>query len=271
MPKISGLPELQSIAGDDEIAIVDTSETTTKKVSASALFGVNTGWVSAGETWTYSTYSSTTRIAEITVATNAELRYTVGMRVRFDQTTDGTKYGIIHKIDSTTLHIFMHEDYDVDNEAITENYVSRLKAPIGFDLNKEKWQVLWQRGGSVENETTGLTAYQQIGTVQLTIGVGAWDLMAYIQWEFKFTSSTRDMNVALSTTTTAVSDTEMYARHYLNATSTSAQTFHIQNWFGKPVLFTAEDTVYIIGRIASGGTEIEVRAGSLIRATSGYL
>lgn len=270
MPKISALPELNSPAGDDEIAIVDKSEGTTKKMTASNLFGTNNGWVASGETWVYSAYDTTTRIAEFTVASGAELRYTAGNRVRFDQPTDGTKYGIIHYVESTTIHIFMNIDYDVDNETISEAYYSIVKSPLGFDLRPRKWQLQYESAGGA-GETTGLTAYQQLRDSILTIGVGGWDLSgrSYIEW--KYTNATQDFHVGLSTSSTSVSDNTMYSRDYHNAQTGSAQIVHRTYYFQKYLQNTSDVTYYFTGKIANGGTEIDLRAGAYIRAVSSYL
>lgn len=177
MPKITALPELSTPAGDDYLAIVDSSEGTTKKIAASGLFGINTGWVTAGETWVYSAYSSITRIAKLTVAANATLRYTAGNRVRFDQPTGGTRYGIIMLVESTAVHVLMHADYDVKVETISEAYYALVKSPLGFDLDPAKWELTYTNGTQVNTGVIASSAtIVNFTNHRLVVGVGAYDV-----------------------------------------------------------------------------------------------
>lgn len=231
------------------------------------------GWISAEpvSAWAYSAWDSTTRIAQITVPTDATTKYNIGDRIKFTQPTDGVKYGILHKIEATTLHVFMHANDDLDNEAITAPFFSRKKVPFGFDPRPDKWTLTYLAPGA-EAETTGLTVYQQLGSAQLAIGPGAWLLSARAYVEWIYNSATRDLNIALSTSATAVSDEEMYSRDYNGNANTGATIYHKTYSFWKPIFLTGASTVlYITGKIAIGGTEIDLRSESFIRATSGYL
>lgn len=282
MPKISGLPELQTIAGDDEIAIVDTSESTTKKVTASALFGINTGWVSAGETWTYSSYSATTRIAQITVATNAELRYTAGNRVRFEQPTDGVKFGIIAMVESTTLHIFMHEDFDVDNEAISEPYYSLMKSPLGFDLDPEKWQVVLSDAVDRTMSATpaGGTWYND-ANLTIDIGVGAWaiQIVAIVLHDRSAGGTGANAAVTLSTTTNSETNPEFTftaLQRFVAATTTEQyKPSQFMNLTGN-LKQTAPDTWHLLAFAGQSGTDLRIMGASYfhpteVKATCAYL
>lgn len=84
------------------------------------------GWVSANETWTYS--DGTT----VTVPNNATTKYSIGDKIRLDQTTDGTKYYYVSAVGSTSLNIIAGSDYDLDNETISANYFSKAETPQGF-------------------------------------------------------------------------------------------------------------------------------------------
>ena len=93
------------------------------------------GWLSAGETWTYASVDNPTGV--ITINGNKTTKYSLGMRIKF---TNGgnTIYGIITKISysspNTTLS-FLHEInpstntalHLIANSAITNNYYSNMK------------------------------------------------------------------------------------------------------------------------------------------------
>jgi hypothetical protein len=79
MGRISALTELTSLASDDYLVVLDSSANIAKKITIANAFGIpDLGWTAAGESWTY-TRSATTRIAEITVPSNATTKYDAGM------------------------------------------------------------------------------------------------------------------------------------------------------------------------------------------------
>lgn len=84
----------------------------------------STGWIPAGETWTYASAST------ITVASGAASRYQKGDKIKWTQT--GVRYGYIIAVADTLLTIAVNTDHVVANAAISANYVSRMPSPIGF-------------------------------------------------------------------------------------------------------------------------------------------
>jgi hypothetical protein len=91
------------------------------------------GWVAAGETWTYA--SSTT----FTISGDKTGKYSPGMRVKLTQTT--VKYFIITGVSygspNTTVTVFGGSSYSLANAAITDPYYSMLLAPQGFPGDTE--------------------------------------------------------------------------------------------------------------------------------------
>lgn len=138
--RITQLSELTTAAQDDYIVIVDTSTGTTKKITVKNLTGLpDFGWVATGESWSYSSYSSATKLAVITVPTDATVKYSVGMFVRFSQSTGGTKYGELQAVTSTSLTVYM-STYTLNNEAISSPVYSSERQPFGLPESAFAWQ-----------------------------------------------------------------------------------------------------------------------------------
>ena len=140
----SQLTELLIVAQDDYLTIVDTSAGQSKRVSVKNLTGLpDLGWTATGESWSYSSFSSTTRIGVITVPTDATTKYSIGMKVRFSQSTGGTKFGFIIAVTATTLSVFFSQSITFNNEAISSPVYSVEYMPIGYTgpiLTREAYQ-----------------------------------------------------------------------------------------------------------------------------------
>lgn len=280
MPKISALSELTAPDGDDELAIVDTSSTETRKIKASTLFGIGTGWASAPETPTYSTYDSNTRIAEMVVSAGADAVYTAGMRIKFSQPTDGVKYGIIVMVESELLHVFMNSDYDFDNEALTDVFVSRVKVPQGFDLDPEKWEVLLYdtTDSTIQASMTG-GVYYTTG-FSIDIGVGAWSVYFCGNVLSDRTAGGTGANnrIVLSTTTNSLTDRRFVisgVQRFVAATTTEQYKPSAAYAVTVPLNLTSPDTYYVLVQAGQTGTNLKVSHSSynplVVRATCAYL
>ena len=144
---------------------------------------VSTGWISANETWTYSSVDDPTGV--ITISGDKTTKYSLGMRIKF---TNGGNviYGIITAISysspNTTL-TFLHEIntttgntalYLMTNSAITNNYYSSMKVPYKFPTNPSKWSVSFTGAPNLttENPVNG-TLYNQTSDV-VNLPTGAW-------------------------------------------------------------------------------------------------
>lgn len=272
MPRTKNLPpNTEGLKNADVFPMDNISTDDTEKVTVEQIIDHIT-WIDAEETWTYVSWSATTRtgVIDITEA-GASSKYNVGNRIRFSQTTGGTKYGIITEVtDDDTITVFFPDGTTLENETISSPYWSFVKSPFGFPMDEEAWTLSWIAPGA-EDETSGLTAWQQLGSALLVVPKGSWVLRArsYIEW--RFTSATMDLQVGLSTSSTSLSDQEMYVRFYDNRSSSSSQIFHNQAVFGKPVKLAGETNLYFVGKIANGGTEIDLRSDSWIRATCDLL
>jgi len=138
--RITQLSELTTAAQDDYIVIVDTSTGTTKKITVKNLTGLpDVGWITTGESWSYSSYSSTTKLAVITIPTDGTAKYSIDMWVRFSQSTGGTKYGQVTAITATTMTVFMGS-YTLNNEAISSPVYSTALQPFGLPESAYQWK-----------------------------------------------------------------------------------------------------------------------------------
>lgn len=174
----SQLTELTVVATNDYLTIVDTSAGQSKRVSVQTLVGnVDLGWVATGESWTYSSWSSTTQTGVVTVPSNATTKYTAGMRVRFSQTTGGTKYAIITAVTTTTLTLFFPSGTTFNNETVTSPVYSSIKAPYGFNLDAAVWELAYT--SSTDDSASAAPAsgtWYQVPSAQLVVPVGSWFL-----------------------------------------------------------------------------------------------
>lgn len=144
MGRISALTELTTLANNDYLLVLDSSANIAKKITVQNAFGIpDFGWTASGETWTFSSFSSTTRIGVITVPTDATTKYSIGMKIKFSQSTGGTKYGFIVAVTATTLSVFFGISTTLVNETISTPVYSGGYMPLGYDgpiLTKEQYQ-----------------------------------------------------------------------------------------------------------------------------------
>lgn len=253
----SQLTELTVVATNDYLTIVDTSAGQSKRVSVQTLVGnVDLGWVATGESWTYSSWSSTTRTGVVTVPSDATTKYTPGMRVRFSQTTGGTKYAIITAVTTTTLTLFFPSGTTFNNETVTSPVYSSIKAPYGFNLDVVVWELEYTSTADVSastNPTAGVW-YQVGGNQQLTIPVGSW-IIGYHGAAAGVGSSNAALRftTTLSTANNSQSDAGLTA--YTGVTNTSTSPVHITPMAREKAVLLASQTTYYLNmsRASLGG------------------
>jgi hypothetical protein len=191
--KITELTETTSITETDLIPVVVNPSTLpeTQKVTVENLFGA--GWTKANETWTYA--SATT----FTISGDMRTKYNgvKGMKIKLTQ-SGTTKYfyvlSVTYSAPNTTITITGGSDYTLSNEAITDNYYSRMDTPNGFPHWFNYNATLTGNGGSAgtyaESDTisrfsiTGRTCHLKVqkhptdkgswsGNVQLSLPVAS--------------------------------------------------------------------------------------------------
>jgi len=139
------------------------------------------GWIPAG-TFTYA--SATT----ITVASGAALIYKVNDKIKFTQTTGGTKYAYVTIVADTLLTINLSGLYTLENEAITAPYYSHIVNPLGFPvLPTSKLIATTRNMGAVSADVS----YTGVGFTPTSIQV-----IGLIQGTFTFTTGVADSSKA---------------------------------------------------------------------------
>jgi len=182
---------------------------------------LQTGWLTAGESWTFNAVDDPTGV--INVPSNATLKYSVGMRIRFVN-GGNTIYGIITAVAATTI-TFCHEIDPSDdlainllaNSAITLPYYSHVKNPFGFPSAKQKWSIIkpFTLGDAQLSPVTG--TWYNLGTPKITLPIGSWDVEWWAGVRVAAGGSSYVANVTLSTANNSESDAEMTAGVSVNA------------------------------------------------------
>lgn len=280
--KITQLATITEIADDDLLVGVDISDTSgsaegtnkkfTKANLLSGLAPLNpqlTGWNPDTETWAYHSVDDPTgyiKIEDKDVSAN----YSVGWRIMFTNGGNVIK-GIITAItysDPDTIITFLHEIDPTDNQAlylltnsaITENYFSPHKAPLGFPMSPAKWRVYVNSGGTSQaSPTTG--TYYNIGS-SISVPIGDWELIGkmpiYISRSveallgFKGGFGTTNNNVSLAesyvfevvNSLALISFQTLEARvsittkttYYMNFATLYDGTLNIEKWGFQPIL-----------------------------------
>lgn len=186
-------------------------------------------------------------------------KLTKGTRVKITQTTGGTKYFVCSKdavfSTNTTVYLYGGSDYVLENEAITSPYFSKAKAPEGFPLDYDKWDIVttdtaFRSRGSAANGT-----YYNLGSVQHTIYIGDWDTSfeVYVRSDGGAGSTNVGVAAALSTSSSSVSDKEL-----------QGYVFGLPQYVGgniareKAHTLTAKTLYYLISMVAfsSGATTL---------------
>lgn len=134
------------------------------------------GWISANEAWTYASADAPTFV--ITVPSGAASKYNVGDKIKLTQTT--VKYFIITAITDTTLTVYGGTDYTLANAAISANYYSHAKSPVGFPMTKEKWSVSLTDTSQRSQGSVVSGTWYNAGSLTLTIPIGVWDVSIFL-------------------------------------------------------------------------------------------
>lgn len=187
MGKISNYGTKTSTDGADTLIIVDSDDSSNKKVTLSNLLPDGSvdyaaidstflsGWITETATWTYASGTGT-NVGTFTVSGDYTSIYNVGDRLKFTQTT--VKYAIVTKVaysaPNTTVTIYMGTDYTIANASITSPYYSHGKSPSGFPLDPTKWtETTTDTARQTKSSPSADTWYNQ-GSLSITLPIGAW-------------------------------------------------------------------------------------------------
>lgn len=292
--KITQLATITEVADDDLIVGVDVSDTsgsdngTNKKFTkATLLAGLAplgpqlTGWNPDAETWVYHNVDDPTGYFKIE-GKDVSANYSVGWRIMFTNGGNVIK-GIITAItysDPDTIITFLHEIDPADNQAlyllqnsaITENYVSPHKAPLGFPMSPAKWSVVASDATVREQTNPTQNTWYNLGSFSISIPIGVWNTYFIAQtYNFRATAGALSAWVSLSTANNSASTAAHTVRSY-----NAADTGLMDALYNSFVISVASKTTYYLVEKTdqTGVTSLTLNPGnetSRIVATCAYL
>lgn len=235
------------------------------------------GWISTEEEWTYGTADSPT--FTFTIDGDLTGKYSPGMRVKLTQSTGGTKYFIItrvqHSAGTTTITVYGGTDYTLNDEAIDAPHFSTQKAPHGFPLDPAKWTVEVVNTTNVSQSSPTVGTWYNLGSIALDIPIGVWKV-GY-QALFSFTAgginNLGQIRATLSTANNSESHNARTSEIAVQTTSTSSLRLSITKDF--PIALTSKTPHYLNAVVINGTMSgINFRGNdtpTTVRAVSAYL
>ena len=263
------------VAQGDFLPIVDVSAGQTKYITVKDLTGApDFGWAATGESWSYSSWDSTRRMGVVTVPTDATTKYTPKMRVRFSQTTGGTKYAIIHAVSATTLTLHFPSGTTLNNEAITSPVYSGLDTPVGFPTDQTTWVLEWTSTAQINVGAIALAAtITNVTGANLPLGKGIWDVSFFAYGQITHAGTTYlNQILGLSTSNNSWSDAQLKSQGTtINLSTTQGDGSQSRS---KRILLSSDATLYLNTQAANPNTTQYVNgtvSTTVIRAISAYL
>lgn len=287
MSKISNYGTKTSTDGADTLIIVDSDDSSNKKVTLSNLLPDGSvdyaaidstflsGWITETATWTYASGTGT-NVGTFTVSGDYTSIYNVGDRLKFTQTT--VKYAIVTKVaysaPNTTVTIYMGTDYTIANAAISSNYYSKMKSPQGFPLDPSKWTVTTSSTADDTQSSPTASTWYNPGSRSITIPIGVWSVSYQVVIRSNTASSAHQSVLAtLSTANNSQSDSDLTASIGLQDCAVYAS--HVSR--SKTLSLTSETTYYLNcetlnpGISAIGFYASAYSSPTIIRAICAYL
>lgn len=160
---------------DGYVLTADSGETGGLKWEASSGGVPADGWTDASETWTYA--GDNDPEFTFTISGDKTNKYSEGMRLKLTQSST-VKYFLVTKVSysspNTTVTIYGGTDYDLANSAISDNYYSAMKAPLGFPQDPDKWTVEVTHATDLTQSSP--TAQQWYNATSIDIPTGSWEV-----------------------------------------------------------------------------------------------
>ncbi len=236
------------------------------------------GWVPAGETWVYVSADDPTYVFKI-AGVDLTGKYQAGQRIKLAQSTGGTKYGIVTKVEfstDTSVTVYMGTDYDLANEAISDPYYSPVKAPFGFPLDPAKWTVTVTDTSLQQQATPTQDTWYNLGGITISIPIGVWRVNYKVTaGADKNTVTVVTVKTTLSTANNTESDADFTTFGY--AIGASGNLRALLPAFVEKTIAVASKTSYYLNTLTTTAATVNTlynhnSDGKLvIRATCAYL
>ena len=273
--KITELDANTTPIGADLVAIVDDVAGTakTEKITLANL-GLVDGWMPASETWTYASADDPTYTFTI-ASFDATSKYSAGMKIKL--TNASVKYFIITKVTfddpGSTITVYGGTDYDLADSAISLNYYSTQKAPLGFPLSPAKWTVTTTDVTNRSQSTPTSAVWYNLGSVTVSIPIGVWRTYYKVSAGTGRTlTSIGELYITLSTANNSESDADLTT--WVDLTSGNAALFLYSAVSAEKTLAITSKTSYYLNTMTLGGTSIQninSKNKLIIRAVCAYL
>lgn len=184
---------------------------------------LQTGWTAIGGTCTYVSADGPIFVMNVTNADATPIG--VGYKIRLTQTTE--KYFIVVAKGApsganTPITLYGGTDSTLTNAAITFPFYSNARTPINFPMDPDKWTIT-VTDTTLRTKTSPIvsTWFHNVDSGNLPwidIPIGAWNIFysAMGRLEAAIGASFMRMEVALSTSTSSVSDTSLVSANSHN-------------------------------------------------------
>lgn len=239
---LNGNPEIP-----DENKVNDSDLNEIKEIVNANSDMVACGWNSlpVQVTITPSTYYSDVKTSICETSVDLTSYLSVGMKIKFNQ--DGaTKYAFITKMANNQLTLYMGNDYSLSNSTISNFYYSMLKAPYGFPLKRESWDIIKTITTTTGENNPSKGSYYQLENMTITVPIGEWE----VGWQANIYpqrtgTGTNEQQSGLSTSLTEPSNPELFATIFTtgNTTQDMANMGRNSNYY-----FDSKKTFYFLAR-----------------------
>lgn len=160
MAIITTYPDDAASSDDDKFLTVDDTGATVLTPASNINKYLGDGWTLSGDSWSFSSYSAP--VGVINTNSGATTKYGAGTKVKFDQPTLGTKYGVITSVTTSSITVVLNSGSQLDNEAITNPEFSVAASPHGSGAVLPAQRSGGFKVGSIAGTTFGTTGNKQI-------------------------------------------------------------------------------------------------------------
>lgn len=203
------------------------------------------GWYKTGlnPTFTFVSWDSTTYTGIVSTNIDLTTYLTAGMKIKFTQNS-AIKYAFITAITSTQLTLFLGTDYSLNNSGISDVYYSMLKAPYGFPMNPEKWELSFVRSSNDLYSTTTTTNFYGGANNKLTVPVGVWEIEYNYTIQFASADTSCYSRLALSQSSSEITAGSLASNLVMPLASGLTVSFRFIN--SKKYNLTEQTTFYLL-------------------------